>query len=188
MLRLAWLACAVYATVPAFWLMIHPFATTWRSRRRNPYFVLVPAWAAMWIASAAITRPWRTIRLYDAPLAWAPAAALFALGIWLYFQSSHDFSRTQIGGVPELLERPDQHLVTTGIRARVRHPLYLAHLVEMLAWSLGSGLTVCYALTAFAMVTGALMMRMEDNELEERFGAEYVKYRQGVPTIIPRVR
>jgi protein-S-isoprenylcysteine O-methyltransferase Ste14 len=188
MLLLAWLACAVYATIPAFWLMIHPFAKTWRARRRNPYFVLVPAWVALWIASAAVTRPWRTTRLYDAPFAWIPAAAFFALGILLYFLSSKDFSRKQIGGLSELLSQPDQHLATSGIRARVRHPIYLAHLLEMVAWSLGSGLTVCYALTGFVMVTGALMMRMEDNELEERFGASYREYRASVPAIVPRWR
>ena len=39
----------------------------------------------------------------------------------------------------------------------------------MLAWSIGTGLVVCWALTAFAIVTGTIMIRMEDAELEERF-------------------
>lgn len=44
-----------------------------------------------------------------------------------------------------------QFLVTTGIRSRVRHPIYLGHLCEMLAWSVGTGLAVCWLLTAFAI-------------------------------------
>jgi hypothetical protein len=52
----------------------------------------------------------------------------------------------------------------SGIRSRVRHPIYLGHLCEMLAWSLGTGLAVCWLLTAWAIATGALMIRLEDAE------------------------
>jgi len=38
------------------------------------------------------------------------------------------------------------------------------------------------------LVTGAVMIRMEDRELEERFGAAYTAYRQSVPAVLPRVR
>jgi protein-S-isoprenylcysteine O-methyltransferase Ste14 len=79
-----------------------------------------------------------------------------------------------------------QRLVTTGIRAHLRHPVYLAHLCEMLAWSLGTGLAVCYGLTAFAVITGAAMIRMEDAELEKRFEGEYQQYKARVPTIVPK--
>jgi protein-S-isoprenylcysteine O-methyltransferase Ste14 len=57
----------------------------------------------------------------------------------------------------------------------------------MLAWSAGTGLAVCWALTAFAMVTGAVMIRMEDAELEQRFGDSYRAYRNSVPAVLPRV-
>ncbi|MGA9304646.1 MAG: isoprenylcysteine carboxylmethyltransferase family protein [Candidatus Sulfotelmatobacter sp.] len=76
--------------------------------------------------------------------------------------------------------------MTTGIRSRVRHPVYLAHLCEMLAWSIGTSLTICWVLTAFAVVTGAVMMKMEDKELESRFGEEYRQYRLKVPAVLPR--
>jgi protein-S-isoprenylcysteine O-methyltransferase Ste14 len=58
----------------------------------------------------------------------------------------------------------------------------------MLAWSLGSGLAVCFALTTFAIITGAAMIRMEDAELERRFGDDYREYRRRVPAIMPRLR
>jgi hypothetical protein len=45
--NLGWLACVVYSTIPAFWLMVHPFAERWRMRQTSPYRVLVPAWIAM---------------------------------------------------------------------------------------------------------------------------------------------
>jgi len=188
---LGWLACAVYSTIPAFWLMIHPFAERWRARHvfggRSPYFWLVPAWAAMWAAAALATRPWWQVLLYSTAWTWIPAALLFAGGIALYVQSGRGFSAKQLGGMPELHDaQGEQRLVTSGIRAHVRHPVYLAHLCEMLAWSIGTGLAVCWALTAFAILTGAVMIRMEDAELEKRFGTPYRAYRSAVPAVLPR--
>lgn len=183
-----WLACVVYSTIPAFWFMIHPFAERWRTQRRSPYRVLLPGWLAMWVAMALITWPWRQVALYRTDLGWIPAALLFVCGLYLYSRSGKNFSAKQLGGLPEVHGgNREQRLVTEGIRARVRHPVYLAHLCEMLAWSLGTGLAVCFGLTAFAMVTGAVMIRMEDSELEKRFGEEHRSYRESVPAVLPRV-
>jgi protein-S-isoprenylcysteine O-methyltransferase Ste14 len=55
----------------------------------------------------------------------------------------------------------------------------------MLAWSLGTGLAVCWALTVLAIVTGAVMITLEDKELEDRFGEQYRQYRSTVPAVIP---
>jgi protein-S-isoprenylcysteine O-methyltransferase Ste14 len=185
---IGWLACAVYSTIPAFWLMIHPFAERWRSRRRSPYQVLVPLWIAMWIGMALITRPWHRIAIYQALWSWVPAILLFAAGIFLYSKSGKNFTAEQLGGLPEIQgANRDHRLVTEGIRSRVRHPVYLAHLCEMLAWSIGTGLAVCWGLTAFAFLTGAVMIQMEDAELEQRFGDSFRAYRSSVPALVPRV-
>src|SRR5215469_14116025 len=93
-----------------------------------------------------------------------------------------------VGVLPEVrADHREGRLITTGIRARVRHPVYLAHLCEMLAWSVGTGLVVCWMLTAFAVATGMVMIRMEDAELEKRFGEEYKQYRATVPAVVPKV-
>ncbi len=186
---LGWLACVVYSTIPSFWLMVHPRAHRWREREQSPFRVLVPAWMIMWIGIGALTGPWRTVVLYSTAWTWVPAAILFALGIFLYAGSGAHFSWAQLGGLPEVrAENQQQRLVTTGIRARVRHPVYLGHLCEMLAWSVGTGLAVCWLLTAFAIATGAIMIRMEDAELQKRFGSEFVAYRQRVHAVLPRLR
>ena len=102
-----------------------------------------------------------------------------------------------IGGVSELPShaslglgraRTGQHrqqLVTTGIRSRVRHPIYLGHLCEILGWCIGTGLIPLYVLALFAVSTGAVMIRMEDRELEARFGDAYREYRARVPAVVP---
>ena len=182
-----WIACVIYSTIPAFWLLIHPRAEYWRSRRKSPYKILLPVWIAMWVAVAVLTAPWRRILLYKSDLTWLPAAPLFCTGLILYTLSHQQFTLAQLGGLPEILQGGNQQrLVTTGIRSQVRHPVYLGHLCEMLAWSAGTGLAVCWALTAFAIVTGAAMIKMEDKELEKRFGQEYRHYRSRVPALLPK--
>ena len=80
----------------------------------------------------------------------------------------------------------NQELVTTGIRAKVRHPLYLGHFCELFGWTLGTGSLAVAALLAFAVVTGAVMIRKEDDELEQRFGQTFHEYRARVPGFLPR--
>jgi protein-S-isoprenylcysteine O-methyltransferase Ste14 len=140
----------------------------------------------MWMVVAAITARWRGLLLYEKEWTWIPAVVLFSVGLLLYKFSHNNFTLMQLGGLPEILpNRSQQRLVTTGIRAHVRHPVYLAHLCEMLAWSLGTGLAACWTLTAFAVVTGSLMITLEDAELEKRFGEEYRRYRSAIPAILP---
>lgn len=193
LLRLTgWLACVFYSTIPLFWLMIHPRAQRWRERVRSPYRVLVPAWITMWVGVGALTEPWRQVAIYSTAWSWAPAGLLFGASFWIYARAGMHFSWAQLGGLPEIrqpdeqLDHGKQRLVTTGIRSRVRHPVYLGHLCEMLAWSVGTGLVVCWLLMGFAMITGAVMIRMEDAELEKRFGGVYQRYRSSVPAILPR--
>jgi protein-S-isoprenylcysteine O-methyltransferase Ste14 len=181
-----WLASIVYATIPLYWLMIHPFAAQWRERTGSPFRVLVPAWIAIWVIFATLTWHWHDIPLYSTPWSWAPAVLLFASGIFIYRQVGASFSWSLLAGLPEISPTNQaQRLVTTGIRARVRHPIYLAHLCELLAWSVGTGLAVSWGLTAFGVVTGAVMIRLEDAELEKRFGDEYRGYRAKVPAVLP---
>jgi protein-S-isoprenylcysteine O-methyltransferase Ste14 len=140
----------------------------------------------MWALVAAITAPWRDVLLYENKWAWIPAGVLFFAGLVLYRLSHRRFTLTQLGGLPEIQrDYGTQHLVTTGIRAHVRHPVYLGHLCEMLAWSMGTGLAVCWALSALAIVSGVVMVKMEDKELENRFGEEYRQYRSTVPAVFP---
>lgn len=184
---LGWLVCIIYSTIPSFWFMVHPRAHRWRARVRSPFRVLVPAWITMWFGVGLLTGPWRHVVLYSTPWAWLPALGLFAIGVYLYSQAGAPFSWVQLGGLPEVLpNHREQRLVTTGIRSRVRHPVYLAHLCEMLAWSTGTGLLVCWLLTAFAVTTGAVMIRMEDSELQKRFGEAFTRYRLNVGAVFPK--
>jgi protein-S-isoprenylcysteine O-methyltransferase Ste14 len=176
-----------YGTIPLFWLMVHPFAERWRKLGRLVYAFILPAWAVVIAVVFLIVWPFRLAHFYVTWFAWAPAAMFFFLGFSIYRAAFQSFHHTQVSGLAEI--EPGKHrqqLVTTGIRSRVRHPIYLGHLCEILGWCVGTGLIALYGLAVFAVITGALMTRMEDLELETRFGEAYREYRARVPAVIPR--
>ena len=188
LLTAAWLISCIYATIPCFWFAAHPFAEKWRARRPSPYIVLVPGWALIIAAVALLSWPWHLLRFYSTPLAWIAALPLFAIGVYVYRRAGERFTHAQLIGRPELEPSREGGLITTGIRSRVRHPVYLAHVCELLAWAVGTGLIVVYALLVFAVMTGAAMIRMEERELERRFGNDYRDYKRRVPAILPLLR
>src|SRR5205823_1778112 len=98
-----------------------------------------------------------------------PALVLFLSGFSIYRRIGVEFGVANFSGRAEM--RPlevEQKLITTGMHARLRHPIYLAHLCMLLAWTLGSGLQVNYALLVMAFLTGIIMVRLEERELERR--------------------
>ena len=153
-----WLFCSVYATIPAFWLMIHPFTSYWRAWSRSPYKVLTPAWILMWIIAATLHRSLAfDTALYDVPAhALARDSLLVRHALHLLRRTAH-FSINKIIGRHELEpERHSQRLVITGLHARMRHPLYAGHLCTMLGWCFLTSTVATWTLTAFAVLTGIL--------------------------------
>lgn len=185
---LAWLVCSVYCTIPAFWIVIHPFSQRWRRQGRNAYSFLLPIWAIFIASAAAATYPFLHRTLYHTHLALMPGLIFILLGVFIYSRAFPGFGREKVSGLAEL--EPDRHqqsLVVSGIRSRVRHPIYLGHLLEVIGWSVLSGSLAVYCLGAFGVLTGAVMLRLEDRELESRFGDPYREYRRRVPAIFPRL-
>jgi protein-S-isoprenylcysteine O-methyltransferase Ste14 len=186
--NLALLICSIYATIPCFWFTLHPFTRHWRQRGRRAYRFILPLWTVYIAAAALAVSPWRHATLYNNLLAFIPGAIFVVLGLLLYRASSRGFSHVHLSGLAELEpNRHDQRLVTSGIRSRVRHPIYLGHLCELIGWTIALATIALFALTGFAILTGAIMLRLEDNELEARFGESYREYRRAVPAIMPRL-
>ena len=185
---IALLACSVYCTIPLFWLVVHPFVKRWRTRGRRAYAFVLPVWAGFITIAFFLVWPFRSAHFYANWFAWAPAAIFFLAGFSIYRAAFQRFDRAQVSGLAELEPgRHRQDLITTGIRSRVRHPIYLGHLCEIIGWCIATGLGALYVLAAFAIITGALMIRTEDRELEARFGEAFRDYRQRVPAVVPKL-
>ena len=180
---------SVYATIPLFWLTVHSLAARWRSSGRRAYFALLPLW--FFYALVAFTIGWRFrhVHLYVSWMAWVPAVLFLLMGFAMYQAAGLGFGRARAIGLPEI--EPDsysQQLITTGIRAKVRHPYYLGHFCELFGWMLGTGSLALAGMLAFTLITGAIMIRKEDHELEQRFGEAFREYRARVPAFLPKGR
>jgi len=187
LLTLAWFAGTIYATIPLFWLIVHPFAELLRARRALRYLI-VPSWFVMMALVYFLTWPWREVVLYRAPVSWLAAGLLFVAAVLVYHGSRLGLSRIHLMTRGRIEPSRERRLVTTGIRQRIRHPIYLAHVLMLLAWTVGSGEVVLYCLTLFALLTGWPMIRQEEADLDRRFGEEYRAYKRAVPAaFVPRV-
>lgn len=185
LLHIPWVASVLYSSIPLFWFAIHPFADSWRNMRPSPYRILLPVWAAIIFALCWATWPWRSVRIYSSPWMWAPAALLFLYALRTYAGIRSGFGAHKLSGEAEL--RPREHaqeLVTTGLHARMRHPIYVAHLSSLAGWALGSGLMIGFVLLAVsALAMFPLMIWMEEQELEKRFGRSFLEYKARVPLV-----
>ena len=185
---IAWLVAIVYATIPAYWFAVHPFASYWRSRKGKVLPFLGLIWLAEWLIVGWCTARYRHHELWPA-WTWLVWALLFPVGLSLYRRIGSGFSREKLLGQAEL--RPQEHqqeLVTTGLHGRVRHPIYLAHLLMLTVWTVGAGTVALVGMWAFAVVTGIVMIRLEERELVRRFGDDYREYQRRVPAVVPAFR
>ena len=176
----------VYATIPSYWLLVHPRVDWWREKGARLSRV-GPLWMLLWIVMGAITWPWRLAGVYWTPRTWLAAIPLIVAGLLVYRGAHKNFSVDQVLGRSELEPGShEQRLHTAGIRARVRHPYYLGHFCELLGWTIGTGLLVLWVMLGFAVITGAFMIREEEKELVARFGDAYREYQERVPAFLPK--
>lgn len=179
--------CSVYCTIPLFWLVVHPLVKHWRGSGRGAYFVVLPVWAAFIAIAFVVGWRYQHLHLYQSWVAWIPGLLFILMGFALYQAATQNFTLAQITGLAELEpQRHRQELVISGIRAQVRHPIYLGHFCEVFGWTLATGSLALAGLLGLAVVTGTVMIRLEDHELEQRFGEAYRRYRQRVPAFLPR--
>jgi protein-S-isoprenylcysteine O-methyltransferase Ste14 len=181
-----WMIAGIYATVPAFWMAVHPFAERWRV---NGYHIkwLGAWWMLLWLIAWAIELPFRHALLYDKHWPWLITAALWTISAYVYSTATRTFTLDRVIGRHEIEKDRPQTLVTSGIYARVRNPLYSAHLCTVLGWAIGTGLTTAWTCTGFYWLTLMVMLPREEQELRRRFGSEYDEYAKREPRLIPRI-
>ena len=178
---------SVYATIPLFWLTVHPMINRWRAAGRRAYLAVVPLWFVYALIAFATGWRFRHVHLYVSWMAWVPAVLFLLMGAALYQAGRQRFEKVKIIGLAELEpSKHSQELITSGIRSRVRHPIYLGHFCELFGWMLGTGSLAIAGLLAFYLISGLIMMRGEDAELEERFGEAFRQYRARVPGFLPK--
>ncbi len=129
--------------------------------------------------------PWIDFADYAAP-DWSAVAgtAVFAAGIVLLGKAHADLGPNW-SATPHIHDGQD--LVTHGVYARVRHPMYAAYLL----WGLGQSLMLRnwvagpMMLASFAVLC-VIRIPAEERLMEESFGDEYRAYARRTGRLIPK--
>ncbi len=80
-----------------------------------------------------------------------------------------------------------RRLVTQGIYAWVRNPIYLGAAMLLFGVAfLNSSPTLLLIAVAFLALIDTYVVRVEEPRLERRFGAGYLRYKQDAPRWLPR--
>ena len=112
---------------------------------------------------------------------WPLAGALLAIGSWAGILGKRDLGAQR---TPYVAPKDDGCLVTTGIYARVRHPLYLGVIALGFSWALLWRSGPALALAALQIPFLDLKARREEHCLRERY-AGYAGYARRVKRFIP---
>jgi protein-S-isoprenylcysteine O-methyltransferase Ste14 len=125
-------------------------------------------------------------RLSPGPASFIIGAILVVAGLF-FAQWSILVQFTRGRGTP-LPMIPTQRLITTGPFQYCRNPMTLGTILAYLGLSIAAATIVGLILVAaFATPLLVYLKRIEEQELAERFGEEYLAYRRDVPFIIPRI-
>ena len=83
---------------------------------------------------------------------------------------------------------PTQELIIAGPFRYCRNPMTLGTILAYLGLSIAAATAVGVALVlAFGSLLITYLKKVEEKELAERFGEQYLEYKQRVPFIVPRM-
>ena len=129
---------------------------------------------------------WVFWSLFEFPLWVRYLGAAFALLVspmvlWMFVSLGKNITDT--------VDTRKQHkLVTTGIYHYIRHPLYTLGSLFYISLGLLTGSWIFFLLSILSFVViGVLRTRREEEELEKKFGQEYVDYRNRTGKYFPKI-
>jgi protein-S-isoprenylcysteine O-methyltransferase Ste14 len=108
---------------------------------------------------------------------------ILSLGLiyWIFISIGNNIS-------PTSATRIDHKLITTGPYKWVRHPLYTIGSLVFLSFGLTADNWFIILLSVMAFVVMAFRIPREEQNLNEKFGADYKKYMKRTGRFLPRFR
>ncbi len=188
-----YLALVVLASVPPavlYWFSIHPFIRFWR--RMGARLTLAIHYAAVIAVMVLVIRfggPLLSVDFGTSPTLIGLGILLLIISAALRKRLSKHLRHRILIGVPELApDREGIPLLTEGIYGRLRHPRYVQVFLAVTGYALICNYLALYLLLPALAVMLYCLVRLEEPELLDRFGAEYEAYCARVPRFIPKLR
>lgn len=186
-----WLAAFLAIALPpamAWWFVVHPLAPRLRRLGKRTAFALV---FTLFLAAIAALFPFRDL-LLGQDLGFRPVLAVVGLVLLAVSTLIHNARKKHLTtkilmGLPEMSDDPaDSKLLDEGIYAKLRHPRYVEFVLGFAAWALILDYVGLYWIAGAIVPVIHLIVLLEERELRDRFGEEYVDYARRVPRYWPR--
>ncbi|SFU08437.1 Protein-S-isoprenylcysteine O-methyltransferase Ste14 [Algoriphagus locisalis] len=110
---------------------------------------------------------------------------LAGFGTIIATKSSRNYSLKRFLGFSSAVNEEEQ-LVTTGLYAKVRHPLYSGLVLIFMGYFLFAGTISALIHLVCLLVYLPFGIYFEEKNLVEKFGEDYKNYREEVPALIPK--
>jgi protein-S-isoprenylcysteine O-methyltransferase Ste14 len=169
--------------IPIYWLMIHPLNSFWRKRVRAAFSI---AGLAAWITGGILLWTFRSQLMTKTRPAWVAISAglaLIGVEIYLVWRVERELGARRLIGHAELTGTGE--LFTGGLYEHVRHPRYAGMFCAVAGAALLAGTVRLWLVLAVWLPFALVVIRLEERELERRFGAAYSTYRKRVPAFLP---
>ena len=116
-----------------------------------------------------------------------PAAAPLLAAGYAAYKLAGSYRIGRAGGPPGMSQGMPERLVTTGVYAWTRNPMYLGHLTFMTGAALLTRSPLAIGALALAGPWFGRRVAADETRLTAAFGAEYEQYCQRVPRWLPGV-
>ena len=174
----------LWPLIPLFWLPMRFWPRL--KRRLGPFYFLLTGlfWLPLAWLVFSFEEPLFSYRIFLPEWIRLSGFVLLFLGLFIQFFMAIRLGK-RIVGLPEL----------TGQRSRLetsfpfnlcRHPTYLSHFMMFFGAALATGFLAVFLVAILDLfITLFGMIPLEEQELESRFGDEYLRYRQKTNMLLP---
>jgi protein-S-isoprenylcysteine O-methyltransferase Ste14 len=171
-----------------YWFIVHPFVGFWRRMGLTVTYVFLTVFYLGSMVGLFLVRDTLLGRDFgNSALLGIVSLPLFIAAIMISRKRKRYLTFRHLAGVPEIA--PEKHgtgLLREGIYGRIRHPRYVEFGLGLISYALFANYERLYWMTAATLVLLYVIVLIEERELRERFGQEYVDYSAQVPRFIPR--
>lgn len=171
-----------------FWYSVHGFYPLWQKMGVTITYTVNLILVAVLMSVFVYFQ--EAVVMHD--LGFYPILTFFSIVIWAVCWWIESATRSQLSfkmlvGVPEI-DPVHSHskLLTEGVFSRVRNPRYITLILSVLGWAFFSNYAGMYVLLLIIMVMIYFVVLLEERELRNRFGDEYVEYCRDVPRFVPK--